>query len=164
MAGLHRDNDWPVKINCIGFLRWVSFYGCHLGEASGITCARNSMCYSVFRKFECVAHLWNYSLLYMILQLLRQLRKNITCGFPRIPWGSPDPENPPSGGDSFGNPTRMLINCFGSNCCTLWTTCGQAPSVDWGSLWLFMTTAVCVTYRLGVFWNRVTEYQIGDDF
>ena len=100
----------------------------------------------------------------MNLQLLRELRENITCGFPRIPWGSPDPENPPSGEESFGNPMRMLINCFGSNCCTLWTTCGQAPSVDWWSLWLFMTTAVCVTYWLGVFWNQVTEYQIGDNF
>ena len=70
MAGLHRDNDWPLKINCNGFLHWVSFYGCHLGDASIITYARNSMCYSVFRTLECLAHLLIYSLLSMNLQLL----------------------------------------------------------------------------------------------
>ena len=64
----------------------MSFYGCHLGDASITTYARNSMCYSVFRTFECLAHLLIYLFLSMNLQLLGQLQKNTTRAvFPPCP-------------------------------------------------------------------------------
>ena len=62
VAGLHRDNDRPVKTNCIGFLRWMSFYGCHLWETC--MCEKFHVLFCIPQNRMCGTSLGLFSFIY----------------------------------------------------------------------------------------------------